>query len=262
MASHAHDKNTPLTRLIGAGIPVTPEEFRLDDEGARALGSLLAFPSDRVHVRSMMNQSLDGAIAGADGTSASLSNPWDFFTLTVLRALADIIVCGANTVRSEDYRRPSGRPALRTEARRPRGAEFPALAIVTTSGEIPEHIDQAWPTFLICPPGRGAHVARVSGFESEAIIEAGRAQEIVRALAERGFLGIQVEGGPRVNGMFAEDEAFDELVWTRSAITVGGDAPRASVGSAHHLAWRLADLFHSPGAQIERYVRTHPKETP
>ena len=62
--------------------------------------------------------------------------------------------------------------------------------------------------------------------------------------------------------MFAEDEAFDELVWTRSAITVGGDAPRANVGSAHHLSWRLADLFHSPGAQIERYVRTHPKETP
>ncbi|MDU1122159.1 MAG: pyrimidine reductase, partial [Dermabacter sp.] len=80
MSSHAHDKNTPLTRLIGGGVPVTPEQFRLDDEGARALGSLLAFPSDRVRVRSMMNQSLDGAIAGGDGTSASLSNPWDFFT--------------------------------------------------------------------------------------------------------------------------------------------------------------------------------------
>lgn len=257
---NSHDNGAPLKRLIGKGAPITPEAIPLDDDGAHALGMLLAFPADHVHVRSMMNQSLDGAIAGEDGSSASLSNPWDFFMLTVLRALPDIIVCGATTVRSEDYRRPSGRANLRGERLRPSGNEFPALAILTTSGKIPPHIDEAWPTFLVCPRGTGPRVARESGFARDAIIEADGAKAIIEALTERGFRAIQVEGGPRVNGMFFDDEAFDELVWTRSAITVGGDAPRASVGKPHHLTWHLTDLFHSPGAHIERYTHPKPKE--
>ncbi|QEU12080.1 dihydrofolate reductase family protein [Dermabacter vaginalis] len=259
MATHSSDTPQSLSRLVGGGHPVA-ESIRLDDEGALRLGELLAFPSDRVHVRSMMNQSLDGATAGEDGSSSSLSNPWDFFMLTVLRALPDIIVCGATTVRREDFRRPSGRKVLRGEGLRPCGAELPALAILTTSGKIPPHIDETWPTLLVCPSGNGSRVARESGFSSDAIIEADGARAIVEALATRGYRGIQVEGGPFVNGMFFDDGAFDELVWTRSAITVGGEAPRASVGKLHRLTWHLSDLFHSPGACIERYVPTTLKE--
>src|SRR5690625_4947420 len=93
-----------------------------------ALAELYAFPREATWVRAMMNTTVDGAVTGADGTSGSLRNPDDSLVFGVLRALADVVLVGASTVRSEDYRRPQGRADLLSPSRRPGGGRRPALA--------------------------------------------------------------------------------------------------------------------------------------
>lgn len=246
--------STALFRVWHAGnLASPPKEFPLDDGGAAELGHDLAFPTDRVWVRSMMNQSLDGSLTGGDGTSASLGNSTDFFILTVLRALPDVIVAGAGTVRAEDYRRPSGRKNVRVMGLRPGGKEFPALAVLTRSGNLPEDLDSTWPTFVLTPTLEREKVIAKTGFPADHVLPADSPAECVNALAQRGFRGIQVEGGARVLGDFLAAGCVDELAWSRSYITVGGDYPRVAGGEAHEQAWSLYSAYMGPHASFSLY---------
>lgn len=233
-----------------AALGTHASSFPLTDEGAVRLAQAIAFPDDRVWVRSMMNQSLDGSLTGADGTSASLGNPTDFFALTILRALPDVIVAGAGTVRGEDYRRPSGRACVRTLGLRPQGAEYPALAILTKSGDIPESIDASWPTYLVTPAGNRDAVVDRTGFPHDHVIAAETPADCISALAQLGFRGIQLEGGAHALGDFLAAGVVNELAWTRSHLTVGGDYPRVTAGPGHTTTWRLRDMFIGPHATL------------
>src|SRR5699024_2844044 len=102
-----------------------PGAITQDTDGAMALAELSAFPREATGVRAMMNTTVDGAVTGADGTSGSLRNPDDSLVFGVLRALADVVLVGASTVRSEDYRRPQGRADLLSPSRRPGGGRRP-----------------------------------------------------------------------------------------------------------------------------------------
>lgn len=243
-----------LYRVWADGAPTAePRAFPLTDSGAIGLAQRLAFPKGRVWVRSMMNQSLDGSLTGDDGTSASLGNPTDFFALTVLRGLPDIIVAGAKTVRGEDYRRPSGKACVRELGLRPSGSQFPALAILTRSGNIPETVCPDWPTYLVTDAVSRERVRSDTGFPAEQIIVADGPRATIAALAERGYRGIQVEGGASVLGTFLAAGAIDELAWTRSALTVGGEYSRIAVGESHRTPWALHDMYVGPHATFSIY---------
>jgi hypothetical protein len=56
------------------------------------------------HVRANMVASVDGAATGGDGRSGTLGTPADARVFAVLRALADVVLVGAGTVRAEGYR--------------------------------------------------------------------------------------------------------------------------------------------------------------
>lgn len=253
------DQQPALRHLVRSGAPAAEPPIPLTDEGAIRLASLLMCDRDRVSVRSMMNQSLDGAATGADGTSASLGNPTDFFALTVLRALADIIVVGAATVRAEDYRRPSGRACVRELGLRPSGREFPALAVLTRSGDLPRSLDPSWPTYLLTPASQRDRVVERSGFPAARVLACEGPADAVGALGAAGYRAIQVEGGPSVLAPWLADGVVNELVWSTSFVTVGGDYSRISAGQEHERRWRLEDLFVGPEAMVSRYV---PRTTP
>lgn len=240
--------------LLRDGLPLPPLEVEPDARGALTVAELYGF-GPGVTVRAMMNATVDGAVAGADGTSGSLRNPDDSFVFGALRALADVVVVGAATVRVEDYRRPLGRADLRTPSRRPGGAAHPALAIFSRTGDLPASVEAGWPTLLVTPRAGALEAARRSGLPSDQVLVADEPSEIVAGLAERGLHGIQVEGGPSTLGRFASAGALDELCLSTSHRTVGGPSPRILVGAAHDEPWSLRSLLVGQHATCARYSR-------
>src|SRR5512139_146198 len=123
-----------------------------------------AYPPGRPWVRANMIASIDGA-AWWDGSTGALGNADDHRLFSLLRALADVVVVGAGTVRDEDYgpARPGpGWPALR--AGRPAA---PPLAVVSRALslnlEAPIFTEAAQRTILLTtehsPPDRRAAAA-------------------------------------------------------------------------------------------------------
>lgn len=242
--------------LLREGAPVSaPSAIPPTSDGAQALAALYALPSDRVHVRAMMNTTVDGAVTGADGTSGTLRNPDDSFVFGVLRALTDVVLVGAATVRAEDYRRPQGRRDLLVPSHRPAGGDRPALAIWSASGELPATIDADWPTYLIAPPHRAAAAGRRARIPADQVIAASTATEAVVALAEKGYRGIQAEGGPASLARLAAEGLLDELCFSVTHRTVGGSSLRVMAGLDHDQAWRLDSLISGQHATITRYLR-------
>lgn len=242
----------------GAPLP-SPVPVPADAEGARALAALYAapeLPPGAVHVRAMMTTTIDGAIAGADGTSGSLHDPDDSFLFSVLRALADVVLVGASTVRAEDYRSVRGREDLLRPSLRPGGAPRPALAIWSRSGELPDYLDPDQPTYLLTPSAGAKDAARRSGLPAAQVLAADSPQEAVEALAARGMRLIQAEGGPSALARLAEAELLDELCFTTAHRTVGGPSPRVLDGAAHETRWTLESLLLGEGATLSRYRRS------
>ncbi|MBV9352223.1 MAG: dihydrofolate reductase family protein, partial [Mycobacterium sp.] len=106
------------------------------------LPQLYVYPADRLWVRANFIASLDGG-ATVGGTTGGLGGPGDRALFNLLRALADVIVVGAGTVRVESY----GGARLTVAERQHRQArgqsEVPQLAIVTQSGRL----DRDMPVF-------------------------------------------------------------------------------------------------------------------
>lgn len=246
----------PLHLLWRDGAPLTaPHTMDRDTAGARLLAELYAPPADRVWVRAMMNTTIDGAIAGADGISASLRNEDDAFVFGVLRALCDVVLVGASTVRAEDYRRPLGRRDLLEPSRRPGGGERPALAIWTRSGDLPSSVEPDWPTHLLVPSDQVEAVRRRTGFPAENVHAAETAAEGIAVLGSLGFRAIQAEGGPQALAHLAAADLLDELCFSVTHRTVGGASPRVLDGAGHRTDWALASLLVGPDASLTRYVR-------
>lgn len=232
-----------------------PEEITRDADGAARLAELYAPPADRLSVRAMMNTTVDGAIAGPDGTSASIAHPVDSFLFGVLRALTDVVVVGASTVRAEDYRRPGGRRDLRERRLRPSGEQYPAVAIMTRSGDVPEEVEEHWPAYLVVPHESVASVQGRTHLPADHVIAADSIQEMLGALQERGFRAVQAEGGPSQIARFLAEDALDELCFSQTHITVGGQSPRVVDGASLRREWELSSLIVGEGATLQRYRR-------
>lgn len=240
----------------GAVLP-SPVPVALDPAGARLLAELYAVPvpAGRVHVRAMMNSTVDGAVAGADGTSGSLRNPEDSFVFSVLRALTDVVLVGARTVRVEDYRRPQGRSDLLVPSRRPGGRGRPALAVWSRSGDLPDSIEADQPTFLITGSGTAARAARRAALPADQVIVADTPAQALAGLAERGLRAVQAEGGPSSLGRLAAAGLLDELCLSTTHRSVGGPSSRVLRGAAHEQDWELGSLLVGRHATISRYQR-------
>lgn len=234
-----------------------PRRLADDAHGAEALAALYA-PGAGLTVRAMMNTTIDGAVTGSDGTSGTLRNVEDSLVFAVLRSLADVVLVGAGTVRAEDYREPAGHGDLDPRAHRPGGAGHPELAVLTASGDLPAALrgDEAgWPVLALCPPERRAQVRARSGLPADRVLPAADVREAVARLRERGHRLIQAEGGPSTLGRLAAADLLDELCFSLTHRTVGGDASRVITGAAAEQDWRLASLLVGAEATIGRYRR-------
>ena len=206
--------------LTESGFPAPGTE--LDDE---ALRKVYAAPPDRAWLRVNFVASLDGAGTGADGRSGSINTPADFRVFRLLRRLADVVLVGAGTVRTEGY------PALRDE-----DLGAPVLAVVSRRGTLPPTVaamrSPRGAALLVTRSGAGPRALReareVLG-EDNVIVAGGDEVDLAearKALEDRGLKQILSEGGPSLFGTMLEAGVVDELDLTWAPTIVGGSQPR------------------------------------
>ncbi|MFR9722155.1 pyrimidine reductase family protein [Streptomyces sp. MS19] len=216
-------------------------------------------------LRADMVSSLDGA-AHHGGRSKPLSSPADMRIFGVLRALADVVVVGAETVREEQYR-PARRRAEFAERRRAAGqTSVPAIAVVSASlhldFSLPLFTEPEVPTLVVTgarAPHAGLAAARTAGVEvvtagDEAGVDPVR---LKRELVTRGHTRLLTEGGPRLLGQLAAAGVVDELCLATSPRYTVGTAPRLMSGPeiADPREMLLTDLLEDGGFLFARYRR-------
>jgi len=225
---------------------------------------------DQGWLRANMVASVDGAVS-LDGRSGGLSGPADRMIFTILRSLADLILVGAGTARTEHYR--PAQAAELWQQLRPADAPQPAFAVVTArlnidpDGQLITGAAAGARTIVVttadAPDDRKAAIARHAR-----IVEAGQHQvdmaAAVAALRGLGYARILCEGGPTLLGQLAAESLVDELCLTTSPLLADGRAGRivspistgTPAGAAADLSTRLslAHLLADENFLFSRYL--------
>lgn len=211
-------------------------------------------------VRANMVGSLDGA-ATVEGVSEGLSGPADRRVFRILRALADVVVVGAGTVRAEDYRPPPVSPSL-AWLREGRSAA-PALAVVSRSAALDPaarlFADPATrPLLFTCAAAPADRLAALRDVADVVVL--GDADVDLAAgldlLADRGHRRVLTEGGPSLLGALSAAGLLDEVALTLSPLVVGGAAGRIVVSDDPSTSrFRLRGLLEDDDALFTHYVR-------
>jgi len=231
-----------LTQPDKAGPDVHPSPDRVDVHGHYA-ADWLAHGGVRVNFIS----SIDGA-AAADGKSRGLQTPGDNAIFAALRDLADIVLVGAATARTEGYR-PIRLSAERRARRTSLGlTENPATAVMSGSLDLDLSADlfrnapPASPTLIVtgsaAPMSRRNDIIDLAASEAavqliEAPVLAGGGVDFAAAAAqlhELGYARILCEGGPRLFAAGLLSRAVDELCLTISPMLAGPAGPRIVAG--------------------------------
>lgn len=209
---------------------------------ADALAAFLAAdrtpPARRPWVMANMVASLDGA-SSLSGVSGGLSGPPDRIVFHALRALCDVVLAAAATVRADGY--GPARPTAEVRAARiARGqTPVPAIAVVTRSLDLdlaaPLFAQAQSPTIIIAP--NDAESSRLDAARQAAdVIAAGQGGVdfgmALAALADRGAGVVLCEGGPTLIGQLVAADLLDEMFVAISPLLVGGDATRIVRGAA------------------------------
>ncbi len=239
------------------------------DSGALAMA--YAYPQLSAHqiwARANFISTLDGAASGEDGRSGSISTGADRDVFGLLRALADVILVGAGTARTEGYRRAIIRePWLHLRQGRPAS---PTTVVVSRSAVVPATLSQAradsGEVVLVTCNDAGVEAIDLARAQlgADLVIVAGDANVDVAtaldALAARGLRRILCEGGPHLMGDLAASGHLDELCLTIAPSMVGGDHPRITAGPAVTANLVPTLLIESQGTLFGRWSRPRPRE--
>jgi 5-amino-6-(5-phosphoribosylamino)uracil reductase len=228
------------------------------------LAEVYAYPTGaRRWVRANMVSTADGA-ATAAGKSEGISGEADKRVFGVLRALADVVLVGAGTVRAEQYRPARVREQYQ-QARAAAGqAPTAAIAVVSWSLDLdwtmPLFTSPAVPTIVLTStdaPEDRVEAATSAGAE---VIAAGTGSVdlalAVDRLVDRGLGRILCEGGPHLLAQLAASGMLDELCLSTAPQLRGGGAMRILDGP--ELTGGLPLILHSllteDGFLFSRYL--------
>lgn len=216
-------------------VPATAERIDPGTDAGRARLAEAYARTDPAYVRLNMITSLTGSAAGPDGTSDTLTSSVDRTILGVIRAHADVVLVGAQSVRAEGYVVP-------------RNAR---LAIVTGSGALDGHRlefvhpDDAERVLVLCAAGNADAVrARVEPLGLRVVPVPGEGRlapaAIVEALRGAGLARIVCEGGPSLASQFVAAGAIDEYCVTVAPVIGPVADPFVGVDAAHAPRTRVA----------------------
>jgi riboflavin biosynthesis pyrimidine reductase len=219
---------------------IYPGQAALADADLAALYAYPDLAGGRAHwVRGNMVESLDGA-ATLGGRSRGLSSEWDRQIFAMLRALADVILVGAGTARTERYApvRPESEGLRWAWLRKGRAPSAP-IAVVTRTLDLdldsalvaaaPEHARSIIITTDSAPAGRRAAAARTA----DVVVAGDTSVDMAAAVAElaaRGLRRILAEGGPHLLTQIVDAGQLDELCLTVSPLLAGPGPDRILCG--------------------------------
>ena len=237
-----------MQRLLPAPAP--------DDLDDAALAAHYAYPEDLAapYVRVNFVASLDGAVS-VEGRSGALGSAPDRRVFGLLRELADVILVGAGTARSENY----------GGARKPtRGKQDPPPVAVVTGSAVLEpgsrlFTDARVPPLVLtlesAPAQRRAALAEAGG--DVVALERLTPDLVLAELSRRRLHRVLCEGGPGLFGELHAADAVDELCLTLAPLLAGGAAGRIARGQegAHARSMTLVGALHEDGVLLLRYRR-------
>ncbi|MET7452204.1 pyrimidine reductase family protein [Streptomyces sp. NPDC005574] len=217
-------------------------------------------------LRANMVATLDGA-AQHDGRSQPISTPTDMRIFGTLRALADVVVVGAETVRQEGYRPARARAEFAASREAAGQGPAPVIAVVSARLDLdfslPLFTSPLVPTLVLT--GAAAPPDRIAAAEKAGagVVIAGDGAGVdpvraVRALAGLGHTRLLTEGGPRLLGQWVAAGVLDELCLTLAPMLTAGDAQRIAGGPSVAVPRRfvLASLLEEEGFLFSRYRRS------
>lgn len=221
-------------------------------------------PADRPWVVVSMVSSLDGATA-VGGRSGPLGGEPDRAVFRAVRAIADVVLVAAGTLRTEGYgpvRLSDAARDARLAAGRSPGP--PRLAVVSASLDLDLRRAAEGPVRPLVLTTDDADAERRAQLEALAEVRAlgtGRV-DVLAALAGLRAEGAEVvvcEGGPSLNAALVGADVVDEWCLTLAPAVVGGDSRRVvhgapEIGDAGQ-AVALASLLEEDGVLLGRWLR-------
>jgi riboflavin biosynthesis pyrimidine reductase len=245
------------------------------------LAELYAYPQRPAGhwLRANMVTSADGA-ATVRGRSGGLSGEADQQVFALLRALTDVILVGAGTVRAEQYGpvRPESEGARWAWLREGRSPSAP-IAVITRKldldpgcallTEAPDHAQTIVITTEMAPRERRAAAAR----SADVIVAGDTSVDLaaaVTALAARGYRNMLNEGGPHLLSQLLGAGMADELCLTVSPLLAGPGAgrivqpmgPAGLPGEQEPAPLILTHVISDQGYLLCRYQRLAPAHPP
>jgi len=239
---------------------MVPGAVPIDDPLSLYAGSRSPAQPDGCWVVANMVAGLDGS-AAVNGRVGALSSPRDAQLFERMRAIADVVLVGAETVRRERYgtlRRPDDidngpgqdRPQLRT-------------AVVSASLDLPGDLPLFRDADSECPPivitTEQSHLEKLRDLPVE-VITAGASQiDLRRALMELTARNLQVvlcEGGPRLLGAVIASDLLDEYLLTLAPLVGGDRLPVIDTTDMTQLhTFQLAHVAEEDGSLFLRFLR-------
>lgn len=212
-------------------------------------------------LRVMMAMTFDGAVAGADGRSGSISSPTDRRVLAEARRLADVVLVGAATIRAERYRPMVQRQEWQASRADAGLRTAPVVAIVSGRLDLP------WEEPLFSESEFTPIVFHSAAAPRDAIARAEGAAElvpipgpavdagaVVDALHARGLTRIVCEGGPTLLRSLLEEDRVDEVDLTLSPVLAGGVPADANGVELPEHRWHLEWVLEDDGFVFTRYL--------
>ena len=180
-------------------------------------------------LRANMVSTIDGAAASPDGLSEGISSPADRRIFGRLRGLADVVLVGAGTARSEGYRPARVKPDFAERRARNGQSVVPAIAIVTRSLNVdlsmPRYADPLVRTIIITCEAADSSIVDSARATCDVIVCGNTDVDLPSAIAslhDRGLTRIHSEGGPRLLADLVAADLLDELLLTVSPAIAGG----------------------------------------
>ncbi|MGN6413709.1 dihydrofolate reductase family protein [Flexivirga sp.] len=236
-------------------LPLTGGDPLTEDD----LLQVYPWPGSGAWLRAMMVTTLDGAAAGPDQLSGSVSSPADQLVFNAVRRDADAVLIGAGTLRAEQYTPMRAKPA--DTARREAAGQLPApvIAVVSRSLDLPWQLpvwrESTHRPLVLAPagvdPGR-LETAR----EHADVIELDRTdpEAIVGALVQRSLTRIVCEGGPRLLRDLVAADLVDEADITVSPVFAGTETSPPTPSLPRVNRFRLAHVLHGDDTLMLRYL--------
>ncbi len=220
------------------------------------LEQLYAYPEgDKPWIRTNFVSTLDGAAYDESGKSGSLGGEVDTRVFALLRSLADVIIVGAGTARTERYG-PVGAEEIDGDLRARLGlAPVPPIAVVSRRLDIPDALRDQLLITTTDAPGLIALQDEMDVLAfGEGVIDW---PAVLAELASRGLTRVLCEGGPTLHGTLVAQDLVDDLCLTIAPVLAAGAAPRIAHGPeavTHHM--QRAHVLDADGVLLTRWLRS------